>query len=96
MLDDYDPALLDQLNAICAAGAIVGYCLYTVSPETVAMHGTTNLIYSVPFVIYGIFRYLFLLHRRAGGGDAATDLVRDGHLLGAVVAWLSCVIALLA
>lgn len=96
VLEDYDPALLDQLNAICAAGAIVGYCLYTVSPETVAMHGTTNLIYTVPFVIYGIFRYLFLLHRRAGGGDAATDLMRDAHLLGAVVGWLACVIALLA
>ena len=96
VLDDYDPALLDQLNAICAAGAIVGYCLYTVSPETVAMHGTTRLIYTVPFVIYGIFRYLFLLHRRAGGGDTATDLMRDAHLLGAVVGWLASVVALLA
>jgi 4-hydroxybenzoate polyprenyltransferase len=95
VLEDYDPVLLDQLNAICAAGAIVGYCLYTVSPETVAMHGTTHLIYTVPFVIYGIFRYLFLLHRRAGGGDAATDLARDAHLLGAVVGWLACVIVLL-
>ncbi len=95
VLEDYDPVLLDQLNAICAAGAIVGYCLYTVSPETVAMHGTTHLIYTVPFVIYGIFRYLFLLHRRAGGGDAATDLVRDAHLLGAVAGWLVSVIVLL-
>jgi hypothetical protein len=61
----------------------------------VAMHGTTNLIYTVPFVIYGIFRYLFLLQRRGGGGDAAAALLRDGHLLGAFGAWLLTVIALL-
>ena len=95
VLDDYDPALLDQLIGICAAGTIVTYSLYTVSAETVAMHGTTNLIYTVPFVIYGMFRYLFLLHRRAGGGDTAAELLRDGHLLGAVGCWLLAVVALL-
>jgi len=95
VLDDYDPQLLDELLAICAAGAIVSYSLYTVSAETVAMHGTTNLIYTVPFVIYGIFRYLFLLQRRGGGGDPAAALLRDGHLLGAFGAWLLTVIALL-
>lgn len=95
VLDDYDPVLLDKLITICAAGAIVNYSLYTVSPETVAMHGTTNLIYTVPFVIYGIFRYLFLLHRRGGGGDPAAALLRDSHLLAAFAAWLLSVIALL-
>ena len=94
VLDDYDPALLDQLIAICAAGAIVSYSLYTVSTETVAMHGTANLIYTVPFVIYGIFRYLFLLHRRAGGGDPAAEL-RDPHLVAAVIGWFAALVALL-
>lgn len=95
VLDDYDPQLLDQLIAICAANTIVSYSLYTVSAETLAMHGTAHLIYSVPFVAYGIFRYLFLLHRRAGGGDPATVLLRDGHLLGACAGWLITVLALL-
>jgi len=95
VLDDYDPVLLDKLIGICAAGAIVSYSLYTVSAETVAMHGTTNLIYTVPFVVYGIFRYLFLLHRRGGGGDAASALLRDGHLLGAFAGWLAMVLWLL-
>jgi 4-hydroxybenzoate polyprenyltransferase len=95
VLDDYDPVLLDKLITICAAGAIVSYSLYTVSAETVAMHGTTNLIYTVPFVIYGIFRYLFLLHRRGGGGDPAAALLRDGHLLAAFATWLFSVVALL-
>ncbi|MFZ2852672.1 MAG: decaprenyl-phosphate phosphoribosyltransferase [Rhodocyclaceae bacterium] len=95
VLDDYDPALLDKLIGICAAGAIVSYSLYTVSAETVAMHGTTNLIYSVPFVLYGIFRYLFLLHRRGGGGDPAAALLRDVHLLGAFAGWLALVLWIL-
>ncbi len=96
VLDDYDPALLDKLIGISATGAIVGYSLYTVSAETLAMHGTTNLIYSVPFVVYGIFRYLFLLHRRGGGGDPAAALLRDAHLIAAFAGWLATVLLLLA
>ena len=96
VLDDYDPVLLDQLTGICAAGAIVGYSLYTVSAETVAMHGTASLIYTVPFVIYGIFRYLFLLHRRGGGGDPAMALLKDAHLLAAIGGWLVTVLVLLS
>lgn len=96
VLDDYDPELLDLLVGICAAGAIVSYSLYTVSAETVAMHGTASLIYSVPFVIYGVFRYLFLLHRRSGGGDPSAALLQDAHLLIAFAGWLLTVVALLA
>lgn len=96
VLDDYDPVLLDLLIGICAAGAIVSYSLYTVSAETVAMHGTTSLINSVPFVIYGVFRYLFLLHRRSGGGDPSAALLQDAHLLIAFAGWLLTVVALLA
>ena len=67
----------------------------TVSPETVAIHGTANLIYTVPFVIYGTFRYLFLLHRRARGGDPAATLLQDYHLLGTFSAWFVTVMVLL-
>ncbi|MFZ4535305.1 decaprenyl-phosphate phosphoribosyltransferase [Propionivibrio sp.] len=95
VLDDYDPVLLDKLISICAAGAIVTYSLYTASAETVAMHGTTSLIYTVPFVMYGIFRYLFLLHRQGGGGDPAAALLQDFHLLGAFGGWLVTVLVLL-
>lgn len=95
VLEDYDPPLLDKLIGICAAGTLVTYSLYTVSPETVAMHGTNSLVYSVPCVLYGLFRYLYLLHRRGGGGDPAAALLRDRHLLGAFVAWLAVVVAVL-
>lgn len=96
VLEDYDRTLLDQMIGICAGGAIVSYSLYTVSAETVAMHGTSALIYTVPFVVYGIFRYLFLLHRRGGGGDPSAALLRDRHLAGALLGWLLAVVALLA
>lgn len=96
VLEDYDQTLLDQMIGICAGGAIVSYSLYTVSAETVAMHGTSALIYTVPFVVYGVFRYLFLLHRRGGGGDPSAALLRDRHLAGALLGWLLAVVALLA
>jgi 4-hydroxybenzoate polyprenyltransferase len=95
VLDDYHPLLLDTLLGICATSAIVSYSLYTVSAETVTYHGTDRLIYTVPFVIYGIFRYLFLLHRRGGGGDPASLLLKDRHLPVAFVCWLACVVALI-
>jgi HAD superfamily hydrolase (TIGR01490 family) len=83
----YDAALLDKFIGICAAGAILSYSLYTMSPDTARIHGTANLIYTIPFVIYGIFRYLYLLHAKRAGSDTSRDLVRDGHLATAVVGW---------
>lgn len=95
VLSDYDTVLLDKLIGISAAGAIINYSLYTVSPQTVAMHGTEYLIYTVPFVVYGVFRYLFLLHRRGGGGDPSSALLHDPHLLASFFGWLVAVLVLL-
>jgi hypothetical protein len=81
---------------VATAGTVVSYSLYTVSPETVAQHGTTALIYTVPLVLYGMFRYLFLLHRRGGGGDPSLQVVSDPHLLASLIAWLALVILLLS
>jgi len=87
VLDEYSPVLLDTMMAISAAGVIVSYSLYTVSPDTVALHHTDKLIYTLPFVLYGIFRYIFLLHRR-GGEDPASTLFTDAHMLATGIAWL--------
>lgn len=95
VLEHYSTSLLDQMMTVAMAGTIVSYSLYTVSPETVALHGTTALIYTVPFVLYGMFRYLFLLHRRGGGGDPAQQLLSDPHLLASLAGWLALVIFLL-
>jgi 4-hydroxybenzoate polyprenyltransferase len=95
VLEQYSTGLLDQMITVAGTGCVVAYCLYTVSPETEALHGTRNLIYTVPFVLYGMYRYLYLLHRRAGGGDPSMELLRDGHLAVAVAGWLATTIGLL-
>ena len=87
VLAHYSPVLLDKMIGITASGVIMSYSLYTMSPETVHTHGTGNLIYTVPFVMYGVFRYIYLLHQQHGGGDPSRDVVRDPHLLLAVLAW---------
>lgn len=94
VLSDYSPALLDTMMAISAAGVIVSYSLYTVSPDTVALHRTDKLIYTLPFVLYGIFRYIFLVHRH-GGEDPAWTLLTDAHMLIVGGLWLGVTLWLL-
>lgn len=96
VLDDYSTGLLDQLIAVSAAGAMVAYALYTVDVKTVAIHGTDRLVYTVPFVLYGLFRYLHRLYQGRGGADPAAELLGDPHLLTATVCWLALVLWLVA
>jgi len=96
VLADYTPELLDKMISISAAGALTAYALYTVDAATVALHGTDKLILTLPFVLYGIFRFIYLLHRRGGGGDPARDLLHDPHLLGAAIGWLAAAAWILA
>ena len=88
VLSVYQPVLLDKLIVITATGAVLTYSLYTMSPETVEYHKTKSLIYTVPFVMYGIFRYLYSLHHQSTGGDPAVELFRDPHILFAILGWL--------
>jgi 4-hydroxybenzoate polyprenyltransferase len=87
VLLDYTPALLDTMMAISAAGVIVSYSLYTVSPDTIELHRTDKLIFTLPFVLYGIFRYIYLVHR-SGGEDPAWTLLTDLHMLSVGAIWL--------
>jgi 4-hydroxybenzoate polyprenyltransferase len=87
VLYDYTPARLDRMIAVSAIGAIVAFSLYAISPDTIALHGTDKLIYTLPFVLYGMFRYIFLLHQR-GGEDPAWTLLTDAQLLVTSAAWL--------
>jgi len=96
VLEDYSPVLLEQLISVTAACTILTFGLYTVSAETIALHGSGNLIYTLPFVIYGIFRYLFLLHHKTKGNDTAKDLFTDRHLLLTGASWLVTVLMVLA
>jgi 4-hydroxybenzoate polyprenyltransferase len=96
VLEHYSPVLLDKMIGITAAGLIMSYSLYTMNPDTIRIHGTANLIYTVPFVMYGVFRYIYLLHHQNRGGDTAHDLVRDPHMFIVVGAWLVVTLLLIA
>ena len=76
-LDGYSLQFLDLMMTITAGAALVTYALYTMADETVARFNSHSLVLTVPFVLYGIFRYLFLVHKRMGGGDPARLLVTD-------------------
>lgn len=88
VLSHYQPVLLDKMIVITATGVILTYSLYTMSPTTIQVHHTESLIYTVPFVMYGIFRYMFLLHNRATGADPTLDLFRDPQILLSIIGWL--------
>ena len=94
VLDHYSIPLLDQFIGIAAAATVISYALYTVSLETVALHGTRGLIVTVPPVVYGLLRFLWRLHTRSGGGDAAQELLTDRHLQATIAIWLALVIGL--
>ncbi len=94
VLEDYTLAQLDTMIAISAAGVIVTYSLYTVSPDTIELHHTDKLINTLPLVLYGIFRYIFLLHR-GGGEDLAWTLLTDLHLSITAAAWLAATLWLI-
>lgn len=93
VLEEYDPILLDKMIGICASATVVCYALYTLAPQTIAQHRTTDLIWTVPFVLYGMFRYLQRLHS-GGGEDAAREVFRDPHLILAIGGWLGLVLYL--
>jgi 4-hydroxybenzoate polyprenyltransferase len=86
-LEDYNMSLLDLMLGITGAATIMTYSLYTMSDTTVAVHGTSQLIYTVPFVTYGIFRYILLLHRHGQGTDPSSDLFKDPQMLITGIGW---------
>ncbi len=84
-LQDYSLPLIDQLITIVTAATIMAYSLYTFQSETGGAH---YLMLTIPFVIYGIFRYLYLMHARQLGGNPAEVLWRDRHVQWAVAGWV--------
>jgi 4-hydroxybenzoate polyprenyltransferase len=94
ILAEYSAALLDQMIAVVTASTVTAYALYTMSPETVAKFGTRLLPVTLPFVLYGIFRYLYLLYRRQLGGNPSELFLSDRALLVNTVLWVFTVLAL--
>jgi 4-hydroxybenzoate polyprenyltransferase len=94
-LADYSPQLLDQLITIAASATIVSYALYTAEPTTVENFGTDRLTWTLPFPIYGVFRYLYLVHRHKGGGSPSEMLLRDRPLLACVALWAMAIVLII-
>ncbi|MBI4810080.1 MAG: decaprenyl-phosphate phosphoribosyltransferase, partial [Ignavibacteriales bacterium] len=88
VLQHYSPYFLDQMIGIVTATTVMSYALYTISEETIHKFGTKNLIYTVPFVLYGIFRYLYLVHKKVGGGNPTKLMLADAPLLLNIVIWI--------
>ncbi|MBI3961539.1 MAG: decaprenyl-phosphate phosphoribosyltransferase [Deinococcus sp.] len=88
ILEEYSVALLDQMISVVTSSTVVAYALYTLSPRTVEEFGSNKLVYTVPFVLYGIFRYLYLIHQRDGGGNPEQLLLSDRPLLVSVLLWV--------
>ena len=91
ILGEYSAYLLDQMIAVVTASTLVAYIFYTISPETQEKFGTALLELTIPFPIYGIFKYLYLVHRRDGGGSPAELLLTDRPLLACVALWAASV-----
>jgi 4-hydroxybenzoate polyprenyltransferase len=86
-LAEYSPYLLDQMIGVVTASTLLAYAFYTINPETVAKFGTDRLLWTVPFPLYGIFRYLYLVHQRDGGGNPSDTLLEDRPILVCVALW---------
>jgi 4-hydroxybenzoate polyprenyltransferase len=95
ILGEYSPYLLDQMIAVVTASTLVSYVISTVSPETVQKYHTDYLGLTVVFPLYGIFRYLYLVHQKEGGGSPADMLLNDRPLLVCVALWAASVAAII-
>ena len=90
-LGEYSPYLLDQMIGVVTASTLMAYILYTVDDRTVAVFGSDHLLYTVPFVIFGIFRYLYLVHQKGEGGDPDRIIVSDRPFLVNMLLWMGIV-----
>lgn len=86
ILEEYSLGLLDQLINVIAASTLIAYSLYTFSAENLPRNGTMML--TIPFVTYGIFRYLYLMHHKDAGGSPADVLLNDRPLIANIALWL--------
>ncbi len=95
VLEDYDPGFLDMLPGPLAAMTIMAYALYTVDPQTIGKFGSRDLILTVPLVIYGVFRYLYLAWKMDRGGEPTRLVLEDKGILLATLLWLGlCILVI--
>lgn len=94
-LVEYSPYLLDQMISVVTASTLIAYATFATSADTAERLGTPRLGITIPFVLYGIFRYLYLVHQKRGGGSPASMLMTDRPLLACVVLWVGTIAVLM-
>jgi len=94
-LDHYSVRLIDQMISIAASATLVGYMIYTASPDVERKLGTSHLYLTVPFVVLGILRYLYLVVEKREGGEPSRLLLKDRTLLMSVVLWVAADVIIL-
>jgi 4-hydroxybenzoate polyprenyltransferase len=94
ILEEYNPYLLDQMIGVVTASTLMAYIIYCTSPETIERFHTTNLVLTTPFPIYGIFRYLYLVHQK-GVGSPSEVLLTDRPLVVCIALWALAVVAVI-
>jgi len=94
-LKEYSTQFIDGMIAVVTASTVMSYTLYTISERTIKKMATANLVYTIPFVVFGIFRYLYLLYVRQEGGAPSRILLKDRPLMAAIVLWILAVIWIL-
>ena len=95
VLAHYSLPFLDQMIAVATACTVIAYALYTVSEETITRFGTRNLIFTLPFVLYGIYRYLYLIHERKSGGNPTSAVLHDRPLLFNCLLWVAVIFVII-
>jgi len=95
VLSKYSPYFIDQMIAVITSSVVVTYLMYTVDGETVARVGTDHLIYSIPFVYYGIFRYLYVIHKLGKDADPTRLLLSDGKMQLNLALWVLVCVAVI-
>jgi 4-hydroxybenzoate polyprenyltransferase len=93
VLKHYDVKFIDQIMTIAASGMAISYALYTVAKRTIDSFGTENLIFTTVFVLFGIFRYIFLMRKRKKDDNPMHLLLSDIPLMVNILLWfLACVV----
>ena len=90
-LTEYSAYLLDQMIGVVTASTLMAYILYTVDARTISVFGSDHLLYTVPSVIFGIFRYLYLIHQKGEGGDPDRILLSDRPFFINILVWAGIV-----
>jgi 4-hydroxybenzoate polyprenyltransferase len=95
ILTEYSLYFLDQMISVVTASTVVAYAFYTLSPEVEMKLGTKYMDLTIPFVLYGVFRYLYLIHQKEGGGNPTKMLLGDTPLLVNIILWFFAVILII-